>query len=393
MKIVITGYTYTRENLFDVFESYPEKDNLFFILPGNWTAKNGTVQFPPFRRTGFAIWNSPAYFTHSQYPFIGGLMKGWMPFLSIRLGWLRLTQHVDILFTAGEPNLVSTLYNALWAKFFGMKHIFLYWENIPYEAKDKGLKMKLKKTLIRWNLALSDGAICGMHKAEDILKSFDTEIPVGTFLHAGFDEYRFRPGLPQTLREELKWQYKTIFLFVGALGYRKGIHLALRALAELSKTRDNLAMVIVGSGEYKAELEKLVGELELESQVHFIPWIANAKLPEIYNSSDIFLYPSIPYEGWEEQFGYSIAEASLCELPVISTDSGSIYEVLKNGETGYLIKPNDQSALMSAMAKLADDPDLRKSLGVRGRDFIVRNFSNKVIAQKLYKLFSEVAVR
>src|ERR1051326_8647347 len=116
MKIVISGYTYTRQNLFEVFGSYPEKDNLLFVLPNNWTAKNGSVKFRPFHKPGFQIYHSPAYFSHSEYPLLGGLMKGWMPLLPFYLAWFRITKGANILFTTGEPNLLSTLYNAFWAK-------------------------------------------------------------------------------------------------------------------------------------------------------------------------------------------------------------------------------------------------------------------------------------
>ena len=52
--------------------------------------------------------------------------------------------------------------------------------------------------------------------------------------------------------------------------------------------------------------------------------------------TDIFLYPSISYKGWEEQFGYSMAEASLMEVPVISTFSGSIEDIVINNKTVVL---------------------------------------------------------
>lgn len=389
MKIVITGYTYTRQNLFDVFESYPKKENLFFILPGNWTAKHGQVKFPPFRRAGFSIWNSPAFFKHSHYPIIGGLLKGWMPFMPIRLIWLRMTKGVDVLFTAGEPNLLSTLYNALWAKLLGMKHVFHFWENIPYERKDRGLKLRLKKLIIRMTLALSDGAVCGMQKAADILKTFDSGIEIGVFPHAGLDENRFRPGLEPILRPELGLENKIVFLYVGALGYRKGIHLAVRSVAELATSFD-VAFIIVGSGEYGDELRRLVKDLGIERLVHFIPWMPNEKLPEVYNSADVFLYPSFPYEGWEEQLGYSIGEASLCGLPVISTKSGSIDEILKDGETGIAITSNDKQALTQAMRRLAENHDLQMQLGKNGRNFVIQRFSNRVIAQKLFDLFNHL---
>ncbi len=391
MNIVVTGYTYTRQNLFDVFESYPERERLFFILPSNWTAKNGRVVFKPFTRKGFQIYHSPAYFTHSQYPVIGGLLKGWMPFFVVRLAWIRFTKGADILFTAGEPNLLSTLYNACWAKLFGMKHVFHYWENIPYAEKDSGVKHRMKQLIIRATLALSDGAICGMHKAERILQSFGTSITSGAFLHAGFDTRRFRPDIPHAdISRQYNLEGSKVFLFVGALGKRKGIHIALRALARI-KQLFAIKLLIVGSGEYESELRALVQQLQLQAEVIFVPWITeNDKLPALYNAADVFLYPSIPLDGWEEQFGYSIAEASLCEVPVISTHSGSIDEVLIDQKTGIMVPPNDEDALYEAMAALLRNPELARQLGKNGREYIASHFSNEVIGKKMFSLFHDV---
>lgn len=389
MKIVVTGYTYTRTNLFEVFDSYPERENLYFILPNNWKAKEGKVIFKPFRKEGFNIYNSPAFFFNSHYPLLGGLLKGWMPFFVFRLLWLRLFGGVNILYTAGEPNLLSTLYNAFWAKIFGMKHVFLFWENIPYETKDRGAKLFFKKVIIKMNIALSDGAICGIQKAKDILLSFKPGFPVEAFLHAGFNTDRFKPGLePRFRTPNLRDNF--IFLFVGALSYRKGIHLILEALDDLKEKYHNLYFLIIGSGEYEESLKLKVKSLKLENVVQFLPWMANEDLPYVFNSADVFLYPSIPYRGWEEQFGYSIAEASLCELPVISTHSGSIFEVLIDGKTGIMIKPDSKEELNKAMEKLILDNDLRIRLGKYGRDYIKNNFSNEVIAKKLYNLFKRV---
>ena len=176
MKILLSGYTYTRENLFEVFESYPRKEDLYFILPSNWREKGGKVRYQSFKKPGFNIYHSPALFFHSNYPVIGGLFKGWMPFFVFRFAWLKFTKGVDILYTTGEPNLLGTLYNALWAKIFGVKHMFNFWENIPYEQKDKGLKLFFKKLVVKANIALSDGALCGQTKAENILRGFGGEV-------------------------------------------------------------------------------------------------------------------------------------------------------------------------------------------------------------------------
>ncbi len=389
MRILITGYTYSRENLFEVFESYPEKENLYFLLPNNWTAKNGTVKFRPFAKKGFTIYHASAYFSHSHYPVLGGLFKGWMPMFPWYLFKLKFSKGVDIVFSTGEPNLLSTTYNAFWAKVFGLKHIFNYWENIPYEKKDRGLKLFFKRLIIHINIFLSDGAICGMHKAEDILRTFSQRIQIGTFLHAGFNPERFSPAATPLMREKLHLENKTVFLFVGALGYRKGIHLILEALAELRK-KYPVHFLLVGSGEYQDSLIEQTKKLGLEDEVTFFPWLPNEDLPSIYTSSDVFLYPSIPYQGWEEQFGYSIAEASLSELPVISTDTGSIYEVLLDGKTGMLIQPDNLDQLKDSMEKLITHPELRRTMGHAGRIYIEEHFSNRIIAGKLYSFFKNV---
>ncbi len=390
MKILLTGYTYTRKNLFEVFDSYPEKENLYFILPNNWKEKGGKVVYKPMRKKGFNIYHSRAFFFHSHYPVIGGLFKGWMPFFIFRFIWLRFTQGIDILYTTGEVNLLGTLYNAVWSKLLGVKHILNCWENIPYENKDKGFKLVFKKWIIRANLALSDGVLCGQGKAEEIVRGFDKDIILSKQLHAGFNENRFVPGLEPKLRRELRLEGKFIFLFVGALGFRKGIHVALEALASLRSKYDNLHFLIIGSGEYDKNLKSKVENLKLEDVVTFISWMANEDLPNVFCSADLFLYPSIPYEGWEEQFGYSIAEASLCGLPVISTKTGSIDEVMIDGKTGIMVRPSDASELAQAMEKFIINRSLGKLMGENGRKFIEDNYSNRIIAQKLYKFFLAV---
>ncbi|MEX2033272.1 MAG: glycosyltransferase [Candidatus Colwellbacteria bacterium] len=393
MRVLLTGYTYASKNLFEVFESYPEKENLYFILPNNWQEKEGRIRHKPFKKEGFNIWHSRAFFFHSNYPVIGGLFKGLMPFFIFRFIWLRFTAGIDILYTNGEVNLLATLYNAIWAKMLGVKHICNCWENIPYEQKDRGIKLFFKKAIIRANLRLSNGVLCGMKKAEKIVRSFDPEITIGTFLHAGLNEMRFKPGLEPKLRERLNLENKFVLLFVGVLGYRKGVHIALESLSVLRKKYDNLHFIIVGSGEYEEKLKLKIKDLELEGLVTMIPWMENKDLPEVLNSADLFLYPSIPYQGWEEQFGYSIAEASLCGLPVISTKSGSIDEVLIDGRTGLAVSPNNTDELTLAIERIVKDPELGKRLGRQGRDHIVKNYSNGVIAGKLLDLFKRVGGR
>src|SRR3990167_1228767 len=120
------------------------------------------------------------------------------------------------------------------------------------------------------------------------------------------------------------------------------------------------------------------------------PWLERNEVREILNCSDVFLYPSIPYGGWEEQFGYSLLEASSMELPLITTESGSISEVVLNGKTGILIRPDDYLALKEAMLVLANDKEKRISIGMAGREFVKNNYSHEIIATKFYEFFNSI---
>ncbi|OGN33070.1 MAG: hypothetical protein A3F98_02975 [Candidatus Yanofskybacteria bacterium RIFCSPLOWO2_12_FULL_41_8] len=100
------------------------------------------------------------------------------------------------------------------------------------------------------------------------------------------------------------------------------------------------------------------------------------------------MYPSIPYGGWEDQLPYSIQEASSMELPVISTTSGSITEIVLDGKTGILIKSyDDHKELKEAMALLANDEQKRISMGRAGREFVHNAYGYQVVSTKFYNFF------
>ena len=70
-------------------------------------------------------------------------------------------------------------------------------------------------------------------------------------------------------------------------------------------------------------------------------------------------------------------------MPVISTKTGSIKDLVINGKTGLLVGPEDVAGLTESLLKLAADKNLRKEIGEAGREFIKSNFSHEIIAGKL----------
>lgn len=386
MKILIAGYPYVRENFLKTFDSVSER--FIFLLPKKWKAKGGKVVFTP--PIGENIKTTTALFFHSHYPIIGGILKGWMPAFPVWLWKYRKT--VGIVYTPLEPTLLSTLYQGLWAKFMGKKHVIFTWENVSY-SKFGGINGIIKSIILKANILFSDGFICGNQKAKEILSKYTT-LKTEVIPLSGVDTEFFTPTkVDDTLRQTHHLEGKFIFSFIGAIGYRKGIHLILDAFAELRADHRNIHLIIAGSGEYEPEIKNKISELSLNDNVTMIPWADLPVVRNILSATDVFLYPSIPHKGWEEQFGYSIAEAMAMAVPVISTRSGSISDLIKSGKNGILVESNSITDLEKAMRFMIDHHDKRFEIGQAARKDIVEKYSYASIAKAYLKFFSDYGFR
>ncbi len=383
MSILITGYPYIRENYFKTLRHYPKKNVLFFLLPKIWKVKSGKiVYYPP---ADANVFKAKAFFYHSHYPIIGGLLKGWMPgFLNFIIR-KRKSLGIRVVVTLTEPILLTTLYQALISKLFGLKHFLFTWENIDYKEKFKGINWIFKQLILKFNLYLSEGIICGNLKAVEIFKKM-TAKPTPNIPFAGIDTDYFKPYREEKFFHGQDLREKIIYSFVGALEARKGVDLIIQAFKEVVLKIPNAHLLIAGTGEekYEKELNKLVSEYNLQNKTTKVPWISHDELKHVLAITDVFVYPSLPYRGWEEQLGYLLMEAASAGLPTVSTDSGSIDEVIIGGQSGLLVKPYDLNELTQAMLKLGQDNALRQKFSHNAREHIVKNFSIEVIAKKFY---------
>jgi glycosyltransferase involved in cell wall biosynthesis len=97
----------------------------------------------------------------------------------------------------------------------------------------------------------------------------------------------------------------------------------------------------------------------------------DGRLRELYADADVFVQPSTADLGPT----WALLEALSCSLPVVATDVGATREVVRPGETGFLIPVGDAGALAEAMQTLIDDPGLRLRMGHHGRELIEQHYS------------------
>ncbi|MFH0876010.1 MAG: glycosyltransferase family 4 protein [archaeon] len=172
--------------------------------------------------------------------------------------------------------------------------------------------------------------------------SKDTEKKTGIkcmTIHSGTDFKIFNKD--DSLRKEYRKKYnlndKFALMSVARLVEWKGIQVAVKALKELVKKNENIKYIIVGEGPYEIEIDRLIEELNLKEHVIRIPKHTQQELVGLYNGSDIYLQPSIGFEG----LGITVVEAMACGLPVIGSRIGGIPEMINDKKNGFLTIPGD----------------------------------------------------
>jgi glycosyltransferase involved in cell wall biosynthesis len=180
-------------------------------------------------------------------------------------------------------------------------------------------------------------------------------------IHPGVDSVRFSPSPAEPRSREPR------FLYVGRLKRYKGIGLAIEALAVARRTRPDLRLDITGTGDYRAELERLAARLDQETAVTFHGFVSEARKVSLLRGAWANLFPS-PKEGW----GITIVEAAACATPSIASDSPGLRDSVRHMETGYLVPHGDVNALAARMLELAGNPALVARLGGGARRFAER---------------------
>ena len=168
----------------------------------------------------------------------------------------------------------------------------------------------------------------------------------------------------------------------------KGHEEFLSAVRLLENTANkNITYLIIGSASYGEEsyeekIRLMAGEYKVQDRLIFTGFIDN--IPEILSVLDIFVFPS-----HEESFGLALLEAMAMELPVIASRKAGVLDIVIDKETGILVPPKDAGSLAVAIKLLAEDQELRCSLGKAGRKRVEMYFRFDDIISRLVKHYSD----
>ncbi|HEX8964499.1 MAG TPA: glycosyltransferase family 4 protein, partial [Rhodocyclaceae bacterium] len=201
-----------------------------------------------------------------------------------------------------------------------------------------------------------------------------------TVVPNGVDPALFRPAEPDArVRQRFGIPAEArLAVSVGRLVGWKGLHTVIEALAGIP----GMHYLAVGHGPERDALMKLAARLGVGGRVHFAGEAAHADLPVLLNAADLFVQPSIG----EEAFGISVVEAMACGLPALVADQGGLREIVRDGECGRLLPPDNVPAWRKALGDLDRHPGEMQRLGAAARRRAEQNFTWDANARRLAEL-------
>lgn len=156
----------------------------------------------------------------------------------------------------------------------------------------------------------------------------------------------------------------------------------LQAFTELLPNQPDLELVIVGSGTLQAELMAQAKQLGIAQRVDFKGRLTHHELVGLYQSVTLAVFPFIQAkDGDMEGLGLVMVEAMGCGCPVIASDLPAVRDVIRHGETGWLVETADSSALANAIQTLLTQTATRQQLSAQALQSVQNTFGWETISQ------------
>jgi glycosyltransferase involved in cell wall biosynthesis len=230
-----------------------------------------------------------------------------------------------------------------------------------YDFRDDAKRLALRRLLVRWADAYITNSATGKAYLTDILGAAADRVFARPYQVPDAAALRQR----MAAIEAIAATQRPVFLFVGQLVPRKGLHLLIEACALLkAQGHQDYTLIVVGDGAQRAELEQLSQARGL-TNLQWAGWVAYDQLGSYFTEADVFILPS-----QEDTWGMVVLEAMVFGKPILCSQWVGAMEMVHPGENGYIFDPNQIDDMADCMRKFIQAPDQIAPMGARSQQLI-----------------------
>ena len=271
----------------------------------------------------------------------------------------------------GVPAIVHTVHGAPWH---------------PYQS---AASRRFYQACERWAARRTDAFICVADAMTDLMLAANiAPREAFTTIYSGMEVEPFLAADERRARMRRQLGYTDEHVVVGKIArlfHLKG-HEYLVAAAERVIARDpRVRFLLVGDGILRGELETDIARRGLGDTFHFAGLVPPTEIPAYLSAMDMLVHTSL-----REGLARTLPQALLAGKPAISFDIDGAREVVRSGETGYLLPPEAIEPLADAILALATDPALRERLGSAGRARCLERFDHRHMTREIRRVYERV---
>lgn len=227
---------------------------------------------------------------------------------------------------------------------------------------------------------------------EYIISEFNYAANKISVMHNAVDASLFKPVTEEEQKKLKKTlgfsEDSTIILVPRRLVEKNGVIYAVQAMKDIKNGK--IRMVIAGDG---PEKDKIVREADGDDRVHFAGLIPHSKIVPYYVMADIILIPSITSHGVQEATSLAMLEGMSCGKVTMCSNIGGMREIIQHMRNGILTKEKDPENIAKAVEAVVGNEKLTMELGRCARDYVLKNHSYVVHAEKVAEIYNNVLGR
>lgn len=255
--------------------------------------------------------------------------------------------------------------------------------SIPYQ---RALPF-IYKLLNGYTFKRTDLFVCDGENTREAMIKFGVNPERIKIIRYGVDLEKFKPSLAgKELKKRFFQEENKIVISTKPLRPECDLETLVKAIPSVLKEVPEARFLIVGDGPEKEKLVSLAKKLVVDNKIVFTGEVPAKDIPSYFQMADVYVCTSLIETG----IAASTAEAMVCSLPLVLSDSGDNKLIIKDGENGFIFPVKNSRILAKKIVNLLKDEELRKKFSLANRQWIEENNNYQKEMSKMEKIYQDI---